>query len=250
MKYNPFSLEERVILITGASSGIGKATAIECSRMGATVVITARNKSRLEETFNSLEGEGHSMIIADLKQENDINCIIKQSPLLDGIVHCAGLVTTQLFQFISRKELTQIMEVNFTSPVIMTQMLLEQKKIKKESSIVFISSVMGTHVSSIGNSMYSSTKSAIEGMVKGMALDLSGKKIRVNCICPGMVDTGFIANGAIAEEQLQKDAKENYPLKRYGKPEEIAYATIYLLSGASNWITGSSLLIDGGFTLK
>ena len=130
MKYNPFSLEERVILITGASSGIGKATAIECSRMGATVVITARNKSRLEETFNSLEGEGHSMIIADLKQENDINCIIKQSPLLDGIVHCAGLVTTQLFQFISRKELTQIMEVNFTSPVIMTQMLLEQKKIK------------------------------------------------------------------------------------------------------------------------
>lgn len=250
MKYNPFSLQEKKILITGASSGIGKATAIECSRMGAKIVITGRNKQRLEETFQSLEGKGHSMMIADFEQENDITLLVEKQSDLDGIVHCAGVVTTKLFSFINRNELKTIMDINFISPVTLTQALLEKKKIKKGSSIIFISSIMGPKVSSIGNSMYSSTKSAIEGMAKGMALDLSGKRIRVNCICPGMVDTGIISNGAITEEQLFKDAKENYPLKRYGNPEEIAYAAIYLLSEASNWVTGSSLTIDGGYTIK
>lgn len=250
MKYNPFSLQEKKILITGASSGIGKATAIECSRMGAKIIITGRNKQRLEETYQSLEGDGHSMMIADFEQENDITLLVEKLPDLDGIVHCAGVVTTKLFSFINRNELKTIMDINFISPVTLTQALLEKKKIKKGSSIIFISSIMGPKVSSIGNSMYSSTKSAIEGMAKGMALDLSGKKIRVNCICPGMVDTGIISNGAISEEQLYKDAKENYPLKRYGNAEEIAYAAIYLLSDASNWVTGSSLTIDGGYTIK
>ncbi len=250
MKYNPFSLQEKKILITGASSGIGKAIAIECSRMGAKIIITGRNKQRLEETYQSLEGDGHSMMIADFEQENDITLLVEKQSDLDGIVHCAGVVTTKLFSFINRNELKAIMDTNFISPMVLTQALLEKKKIKKGSSIIFISSIMGPRVSSIGNSMYSSTKSAIEGMAKGMALDLSGKKIRVNCICPGMVDTGIISNGAISEEQLYKDAKENYPLKRYGNPEEIAYAAIYLLSDASNWITGSSLTIDGGYTIK
>lgn len=250
MKYNPFSLQEKKILITGASSGIGKATAIECSRMGAKIIITGRNKLRLEETYQSLEGDGHFMMIADFEQDNDITHLVEKQPDLDGIVHCAGVVTTKLFSFINRNELKTIMEINFISPVTLTQALLEKKKIKKGSSIIFISSIMGPKVSSIGNSMYSSTKSAIEGMAKGMALDLSGKKIRVNCICPGMVDTGLISNGAISEEQLYKDAKDNYPLKRYGNPEEVAYAAIYLLSDASNWVTGSSLTIDGGYTIK
>lgn len=250
MKYNPFSLENRSILITGASSGIGKATAIECSRIGAKVIITARNKEKLFETFQELTGDGHQMIVADLTDEKDFCSITKEIPSIDGIVHCAGVVITQLFPFINREDLNKIMDINFTAPVILSQRLLEEKKLMNNSSIVFISSMMGTRISSVGNSMYSSTKSAIEGMTKGMALDLSRKKIRVNCICPGMVDTGFINNGAITEEQLQKDAKENYPLKRYGKPEEIAYAAIYLLSEASSWITGSSLLIDGGYTLK
>jgi NAD(P)-dependent dehydrogenase (short-subunit alcohol dehydrogenase family) len=250
MKHNPFSLQEKKILITGASSGIGKATAIECSRMGAKIIITGRNKLRLEETYQSLQGDGHSMMIADFEQENDITLLVEKQPDLDGIVHCAGVVTTKLFSFINRNELKAIMDINFISPVVLTQALLEKKKIKKGSSIIFISSIMGPKVSSIGNSMYSSTKSAIEGMAKGMALDLSGKRIRVNCICPGMVDTGIISNGAITEEQLYKDAKENYPLKRYGNPEEVAYAAIYLLSDASNWVTGSSLTIDGGYTIK
>ena len=250
MCYNPFSLFDKKILVTGASSGIGKATAIECSRLGATLIITARNKERLNETFLALNGNGHQQLLSDLQCEEEVNFLIKQLPKLDGIVHCAGMISTLLFQFIKKEELNQIMDINFTSPVMITQSLVNQNKLNKGSSIVFISSIMGTTVSSLANSMYSSTKAALEGMVKGMALDLSSKKIRVNCVRPGMVETNLLSTGIITEEQLLKDATENYPMKRYGKPEEIALSVVFLLSDASNWITGTNLLIDGGYTLK
>lgn len=250
MCYNPFTLKDKLILITGASSGIGRATAIECALLGAKLIITARNKERLNDTFLTLDGEDHIQIIADLQNEDDVRGIINQTPKLDGIVHCAGILTTLLFQYITREDLDNIMNVNFISPIMMTQSLISQNKINRNASIVFISSIMGTQVSSLANSMYSSSKAAIEGMVKGMALDLASKKIRVNCVRPGMVQSNFITNGAFTKEQLQKDAKENYPLKRYGRPEEIAYSVVFLLSDSSNWITGTSLLIDGGFSLK
>lgn len=246
--YNPFSLSGKTIFVTGASSGIGKATAIECSKMGATVVITGRNEERLQETFQQMEGNGHIKIIADLSAEEDLNLLVDCIPPLDGIVHCAGIAIISPFPFISKEKMDTIFAINFFSPTIMTQRLVKNQKIKNNSSIVFISSVSGFMSVTVANSMYAASKGAINGMVKGMALDLAHKKIRVNCVNPGMIDTGMIKDGAVTEEQMQEDAKK-YPLRRYGNPEEVAYAAIYLLSDASAWVTGSNLLIDGGITL-
>ncbi|MCX6304757.1 MAG: SDR family NAD(P)-dependent oxidoreductase [Bacteroidetes bacterium] len=246
--YAPFSLCNKKILVTGASSGIGRAVAIECSKNGATVILTARDKARLEQTYNSLTAGDHASYCADLTDESEVQSLAGQVPQVDGIVHCAGIMETLLFQFVKKEQLQQIMEVNFLSPVLLTQHLLEQKKLRKNSSIVFISSIAGVTCSGIGNSMYSASKGAINGIIKGMALDLAPKNIRVNSVIPGMIETGFFKEGLISESQVAED-KNRYPLKRYGKPEEVAFAAIYLLSDAAGWVTGSNLLIDGGYTL-
>ncbi|GHT55206.1 3-oxoacyl-ACP reductase [Bacteroidia bacterium] len=248
MNYNPFSLEGKTVLITGASSGIGKATALECSKMGAKVVITGRNKIRLQETFEQLEGKGHLQIVADLSVEHELSQLIEALPQINGIVHAAGIVKTLPFAFINKKEISNIFDTNFFVPVILSQQLTKSKKLLKESSIVFISSIDGPVTAHIGNSMYAASKGAVSAIAKNMAVDLAAKKIRVNCILPGMTETPLIHSDGITQEQLDIDMKL-YPLKRYGKPEEIAYASIYFLSDASSWVTGTNLIIDGGFTL-
>ena len=246
--YNPFSLKGKTILVTGASSGIGKATAIECSKIGATVVITGRDEQRLNLTYIQLEGSGHLKLVADFKIEDELAALVNNIPEIDGLVNVAGIVKTLPFQFVNRVELMNIFDVNFFSPVLLSQKIVKARKLKKGSSIVFISSIEGTVTTHIGNSMYAASKGAVSAISKNMALELAAKKIRVNCILPGMVETPLINLGEITEEQLEAD-KKLYPLKRFGKPEEVAYAIIYLLSDASSWVTGSNLLIDGGFTL-
>lgn len=246
--YNPFSIEGKTILVTGASSGIGKATAIACSQMGATVVVTGRNEIRLRETFDALEGKGHQMIVADLTNEESLANLVKECPSLDGLVNNAGSTIMTPTQFISRDKLIQVLEVNTVAPILLTQMLLKKKKLGKGSSIVVTDSISGVKIASPGNVLYSTSKSAINGFVKNAALDLAGKKIRVNAVCPGMIATHILDDGSVTAEDLAEDMKK-YPLKRYGKPEEVAYAIIYLLSDASAFITGASLVIDGGFTL-
>lgn len=248
--YNPFSLLGKNILVTGASSGIGRAIAIECSKMGAIVLLTARNEERLQETLQQMENvEMHSVVQADLSNEEDIERLVSSvSYKLDGIVQCAGFTIPKPFQFVSKEDVKGIMAVNFEAPVYLTQLLLKMKKINKSSSIVFISSISGVYISSVAGSLYSASKGAINGIVKGLAIELSTKNIRVNCVNPGMILTDIFKEGIITKEQLEEDAKK-YPLKRYGKPEEVAYAVIYLLSDASAWVTGTNLLLDGGYTL-
>jgi NAD(P)-dependent dehydrogenase (short-subunit alcohol dehydrogenase family) len=246
--YNPFSLTGKTILVTGASSGIGRAVAVECSKMGADLVITARNEERLNETLTKMEGTKHSIIGADLSKGSERGRLVDSISSLDGLVHCAGIIKTLPFQFITAESLETVMDINFTAPALVSAQLVKQKKMSKNSSIVFISSISGSVCVGGGNSLYSASKAAINGLMKNMALDLAPKGIRVNSINPGMVDTHIFDEGVISKEQLVEDVKQ-YPLKRYGKPEEIAWAVIYLLSGASAWITGSSLLIDGGYTL-
>lgn len=245
---NPFSLEGKAILVTGASSGIGKAVAIECSKLGAQLFILGRNENRLKETFNELSGKGHEYIVADLSASSSFKEICSAVPCLDGIVHCAGLTKILPFQFMTKEDLDEVMDVNFYAPAELSRLLLKNKKINKEGSIVFISSVSGVYCSAVASSIYSASKGAVNGLVKGMALDLAPKGIRVNCVNPGMIGTGILSESNITEEQLKEDMKR-YPLKRYGKPEEVAYAVIYLLSDAGKWVTGSNLLIDGGYTL-
>lgn len=246
--YNPFSLENKTILVTGASSGIGKAIAIECSKMGAKVVITGRNKQRLQETYGQLEGIHPTYIVADLTKKEEIEALVNQIDSLNGLVNCAGLTIPKPFKFLQEENIQEVMTVNFNAPLLLTQQLTKKKKLQKNSSVVFISSISGTKVSYIAGSIYSASKGAINGFCKGLALELAPQQIRVNTVVPGMVETNIISGGEIALEQLETD-RQKYPLKRYGKPEEVAYATIYLLSDASSWVTGSNLLIDGGYTL-
>ena len=246
--YNPFSLENKIILVTGASSGIGRAIAIECSKMRASVIITGRNEERLKETHSRMEGNQPDYIIADLSNSDDVQNLCKSITSLNGLVNCAGFTKVLPFPFAERKDFEEVMEVNFFAPTEISRLLVKSKKMQKGASIVFISSVSGVYCSSVAGSIYSSSKGAINGLAKAMALDLAPKGIRVNCVNPGMIDTNIFSEGKITQEQLNEDMKR-YPLKRYGKPEEVAYAVIYLLSDASVWTTGSNLLIDGGCTL-
>jgi len=247
--YNPFSLEGKTILVTGASSGIGRATAIECSKMGAQVIITARNEVRLLETYNQLEGENHQMIICDLVDENAIETLVQEVPHIDGLVNNAGYQEYLPVPFIKKEKLEAIMSVNTIAPIILLQKLLRAKKITKGASVVFTSSLAGIGINAPGNSMYAATKGAISAFVTGAAIDMAPKKVRVNAVCPGMVNTSILDHGMVEEEDLKADVA-NYPLGRYGEPEDIAYAIIYLLSDAASWVTGSNLVIDGGVSIK
>ena len=248
MSYNPYSLEGKTILVTGASSGIGKATAIECSKLGARVVITGRDEARLQQTLSSLEGEGHVVNTADLGEDDGIRFLVERVPVLNGIVHAAGISDTVLFQFLKKERLENIFNINFFAPVVLSQLLLKKKLLQKGGSIVFLSSIDGPVTAHIGNSMYSATKGALSAMMQNMSIELASKGIRVNAVLPGMTETPLIHNDDITQEQLNKDM-ELYPLKRYADPREIAWAIIYLLSDASTFTIGASLVVDGGFTI-
>ena len=250
MSYNPFILEGKTILITGASSGIGRATAIECSKMGAKLIITGRNPERLQESFNSLEGSGHLQIIADLSKLGDIEKLVNDIPVINGCVNNAGFNITQPLPFIKENDARLIFEVNILAPILLTNQLAKKKKIAKEGSIVFTSSISGLGICTPGNSLYSATKGALTSFMKNAAIDLSSKKIRCNAVLPGMVETPLKAGKSmITEEQWEKN-RQLYPLKRFGLPEDVAYGIIYLLSDASQWVTGTELVIDGGRKLK
>ena len=247
--YNPYSLEGKTILITGASSGIGRATAIECSRMGAKCVITGRNKERLNETFLQLEGNGHIQLIADLSTQEGIDAIVETTPVIDGLVANAGFTHTSPISFIKEDHLRGVLQVNTVSSILLLKALLKKKKLLKGSSVVYTCSISGLGRVSVGNSMYAASKGAVYAFAKAAANELADKLIRVNTVCPAMVDTGILDAGTITREQLEAD-KQLYPLKRYGRPEEIAWAIIYLLSDASAWVTGTDIIIDGGKMLR
>lgn len=248
--YNPYSLEGKTILVTGASSGIGKATAVECGKLGATVIITARNKERLEETAKLLDANCHSVIVADLINENDLNNLMSGLPQIDGAVLCAGIGTTILAQFATRKKINPIFETNFFAQVEVMRLLQKKKKISTGGSLVAIASIGGPFAINLGNGPYGAAKSALLTWTKFLAQELAPRKVRVNCVCPGMVHTPLVdIPGAFSDEELIK-YQSSIPLNRFGEPSEIAQACVYLLSDAAKWITGTELVIDGGTTLR
>lgn len=249
MLYNPFTLEKKHILVTGASSGIGRSIAIECSRMGASLVLTARNKDRLEETLRMCESGNHVIFEADLTDATAVETLVNEASELDGVVLCSGKGATAPFVFSTKEKFMDVFDTNFFAPVELLRLLSKKKKIKQGGAVVFIVSIGGLSKFSMGNSMYGASKASLNSMIHFCALELAAKKIRVNGICPGMVDTPLIHSGTITDEQHAKDI-ENYPLKRYGNPEDIAYGAVYLLSDAASWVTGHALVIDGGITSK
>ena len=249
MSYNPFSLEGKTILVTGASSGIGQATAIECSKMGGTVIVTARNAERLQSTYDQLVGEGHQQILADISVEEDIIALVDQLPILDGVVNNAGIANTALVPFYKKEEIEKMFNTNTVAAVMITKLLVKKKKLNNPASIVFTSSAEGVFGSTPANGIYGMTKAALNAFMQTAAIELGRKGIRCNTVNPSMVQTRMaVPTGAISAEQLEADRKK-YPLGRYGEPEDIAYAIIYLLSDAASWVTGTALKIDGGRNL-
>ncbi len=247
--YNPFSLEGKTILVTGASSGIGQETAISCSKMGASVIITARNQERLQETFDKLEGDNNKQFIADLTNQEELENLVNQVGKIDGLVLCAGRSRSLPVLFSTREKFDEIYDVNFFSPVETLRLLAKKKKLQPNSAVVILVSIGGTGRWTPGNAIYGSSKAALKSMVQYFAVELAPKRIRVNGICPGMVETPLIHHGTLTQEQLDED-RDKYPLKRYGQPIDIANGVIYLLSEASSWLTGQSIVIDGGLTAK
>lgn len=248
---NPYSLNGKVILVTGASSGIGQGIAIGCAMAGAKVILTGRNEDRLNETLLQLEGEGHLVIATDLASQEGIDNLVDQCPVLDGVVHSAGIPKICSVKHISRSVIEDVVNVNSIAPILLTSGLLKKKKISKLSSLVFLSSLAGPFTTNIGEAPYATSKSAITGFVKSMAYELAPQGIRANTICPGMVVTHMVTNGNpdFDNEVTQKEMLKRYPLRRFGKPEDIANAAVFLLSDASSWITGINMKIDGGYSL-
>ncbi len=248
---NPYSLEGKTILVTGASSGIGRGIAVECSKMGAMLVINGRNEARLKETLDMLEGDGHQAIVADLVIQEEFDQLVEGCPPINGFVPCAGIPKIGNVKHITRKDLNDIVEINQNVPILLLSALLKKKKLQKRSSVVFIASLSGIFVANMGDSLYSTTKGAISGFAKGAALELASQGTRVNTLCPGLTPTRILemSNEIFSEEQLIESTKGKFPLGRLGKPEDIAYAAIYLLSDASSWVTGVNMIIDGGYSL-
>lgn len=241
---NPFTLQGKRILITGASSGIGRSIALNVAKQGGEVYICGRNELRLKETLNLLSDSRHQMFIGDLTQAQYIAKLSESLPVLDGIVHCAGIGYRKICKQIQASDVDEVMNINFKSPVLLQSALLSQKKVNKDASIIFIASKAASSPS-IGNAVYSASKGAIISYAKCLALELASRGIRVNCISPAMVWTDLILTGGISKEELE-EAQLRYPLKRYGQPEDIAYLAIYLLSDASSWMTGSDVELTGG----
>lgn len=242
--YNPFSLEGKTIMVTGASSGIGRGIAVTCSKMGAKVIINGRNLTKLQETSSQMVPDSAIIFAGDLTDAVSLLSLVEKLPKLDGVVHCAGIGQRILCKDLQIENVNQVMDVNFKAPVMLQAELLRQKKINKAASIVFVASI-ASWSPSFGNSVYSASKGAIISYANCLALELAPRKIRVNCISPAMVWTDLILNDGIDEDQLKED-EQKYPLKRYGQPEDIANLAVYMLSDASLWMTGSNVKISGG----
>lgn len=247
---NPFSLINKTILITGASSGIGAATALACDAQGATLLLLGRNRERLEDILKSLSNKKHRILALDLV---DFNSVKTQLPIflneiksIDGVVHSAGVTSTYPFKIYKPEQLDSILQINVQAAFYVTKLIINKLN-KDGASLVFISSIMA-NVGEKAKTMYAISKGAVSAGAKSLAIEYASKKIRVNTILPGIVNTPMTAKATYKQnEELQTETLKKYPLG-FGSPEDIAYASIYLLSDASKWMTGSEIIIDGGYT--
>lgn len=253
MDYNPYTLEGKRILITGASSGIGRATAIECSKLGASCVLCGRSEERLQQTLSELtvervNGAAHSIIVADLLTSEGIQAIATNCDKLDGVVLNAGINVMAPIYFLKEEDVNQVFQTNTMAPMLLMQSLLKARKINTKASLVFTSSIDAVNPD-VSSSAYAASKAALASFMRSCAKELAPRQIRANAVQPGLVETGMMHNGMVANEDLETN-KELYLLKRYAHPEEIAWAIIYLLSDASAFATGSILTIDGGISIN
>lgn len=250
--YNPFTLEGKTVLVTGASSGIGRQCAIDCSKMGAKVIAIGRNKGRLNDALSEMEGNGvvYSFDLGHLAGIKDlINTIVEDNGKLDGFIHAAGIEVTNPVKLTSSEDYESLYKVNCLSAFEIVKNLCGIKTFSKGGSIVFISSISGI-IARKGLSAYAASKGALVSAARVMAAEMASREVRVNVVSPGTILTPMMQNAldAMSEEDRKKRV-EGFPLG-LGKTTDISSACIYFLSDASRWITGHNLIIDGGFCIQ
>lgn len=248
---NPMNLSGKNVLVTGASSGIGKGIAIFLSKIGANVIMVARNEERLEKVLTELEPGNHSIYPFDLNNLDDIGNLVgnicHDGLKLNGLVHSAGISRTVPIQYLKLNDLNNIMSVNFYSFIELVKNFSKRKNNDNGGSIVAISSI-SSKVGARGLTAYCASKGALDSAIKPLALELASKNIRINAIAPSMIKTQIydglreIVNNDSFEEELKKRQ-----IMGVGEPEDVAMAAAFLLSDASRFITGTSMIVDGGY---
>lgn len=243
---NAFDLKSKTVLVTGASSGLGKQTAITASEYGARVIITARNAARLNETYRSLHGEGHLQFLADLTVQADIDRLVAGLPMLDGLVHSTGISELSPARFITQETISRTYRICFDAAVLLTGGILKKKKLAKDnSSIVFISSI-STRYPFVGGAMYISAKAALEAYARVLGLELASRGTRVNCVSPAFVRTPMLDETAENFSREVVDKIEQRQLLGLGDPVDIANTIVFFLADASKWVTLTNLILGGG----
>ena len=255
MSYNPFSLENKVIIVTGASSGIGAQCAIDCSKMGAKVVLVARNVERLNQTLEQMEGEGHIVLPLDLSLSDGlkerVKDLVKQVGKINGVVNCAGMSSVTPLKLVTDELFDRFFHTNVYSAINLSKEVTRVGNYDKEGgcSIIFFSSIMGL-VGDKCKTLYSATKGALIAASRSMACELAKNNVRVNVVSPGAIETPINAKlPHMADPELRKEL-ENKHLLGLGRCSDISNACIYLLSDAAKWVTGQNLIVDGGYTVR
>lgn len=250
-----FMLSGKTIIVTGASSGIGRECAICCSKHNATVILLGRDIERLSETLSMMQNaEKHFIYTIDLLEYEKVVAITRNIVTdigkIDGLVNCAGISTTLPLNSISPLKMELFFKTNVIGALNLTKQVVKASHFSEDGgSIVFISSVMG-RVGEAGKSLYGMTKGAIDAAVKSLAVELAPRKLRVNSILPGVVESPMSKNAVYSRDTVSLSKIINLHPLGLGKPEDIANAGIFLLSDASRWITGTNLIVDGGYLAK
>lgn len=248
MSFNPFGLEGKRVLVTGASSGIGREVAIACAEMGASVVVSGRDETRLRDTLDRLEGGGHEQVVADLALTDQRDALADRCGTLNAIAHCAGIAAIVPFRLVSEKHMDDIFAANFRAPIMLTQRLLAKRQIASGGSVVFMTS-SAAHIGTPATSMYAASKGALIPAMRALALEVGAKQqIRVNCISPGYTQTPMLDRLNSGGTSIEA----NYDLAPLGvgQPRDVANAVLYFISNASRWVTRATLQVDGGLTCR
>lgn len=246
------NLKGKTIFITGASSGIGRECAVKAAQLGANVVLVARNHERLKQTLDVLVGDQHIYFSCDVTTSNQLEEVVRQAVdklgKISGFIHSAGIEATIPLRNMKRGKFEEMFSVNVLAAFEIARLLSKKKYLDPGgSSFIFIGSVIGMR-GEPGKVAYSSSKAALIGGTKSMAIELAPKNIRVNCVMPGVVETEMSVKlfQAVPEHSKQEIIKK-HPLG-LGQPEDIAHLCMFLLSPAARWITGSAIPIDGGYS--
>ena len=250
---NPFSLEQKTVMVTGASSGIGRQCAIDCARMGARVALIARNEERLAETLSMMEGEGHKFYSYDLNDLDGIGglvrAVVAAQGKVGGLLCAAGISSVTPLKLIKPEMYDKFFTTNVSSAIEMTKHVTSVGNYRREGcGIVFFSSVMGT-VGETGKTLYSATKGALVSAARSLACELAAKGVRVNAVSPGVVETPINAGQPYMSVPEKREVLERKHLLGFGRPQDVSLTCVFLLSDAARWITGQNILVDGGYSV-